>query len=193
MRKIVLLFLAVLLLSAQKYDKSFYLTGEFSMNSSDVEDKQPNVKFEYEQESKILNSTIGYYLTNNIGIGLIVNIASSTSTGEQTQIAIGPSLRYTFYREKLSPFIQASYVKQSDERDVNGSTSTYEQENYVFSAGASYYLDEWISILSQVDYMTGNIDTGQKITTIENPNGDGSTLRFDLTNLSLTFGISLHF
>lgn len=198
MRKIGLLFLGVIILYSQDYQKDFFVTGEFNFSSlnSDIEIDGES-RSDGSNQSLLVNSELGYIVFTNIATGLNIKLVRNNFEGEDnsshtsTTLAWGPFVRYYFWRKKIAPFAQVAANYSSSEVVSDGSNDArfeYSSYRYTFSIGSHFFVTEYVAFVAQAAY-----SLGERNSTLYIPNIVDSDSDEEFTKFSLTLGLSLHF
>jgi hypothetical protein len=198
MRKIGLLFLGVIILYSQDYQKDFFVAGQFNFSSlnSDIEIDGES-RSDGSNQSLLVNSELGYVVFANFATGLNIKLVKSNFEGEanssqtSTTLAWGPFVRYYFFREKIAPFAQVAANYSNSEvvsDDSNHARFEYSSYQYTFSIGSHYFVTEYVSFVAQTAYSLGEINSTAYIPDILDSDSDE-----EFTEFSITLGLSLHF
>ncbi len=157
-----------------------------------------NIEYEYDGESfgDIDKSSFsimagaGYFVMDNLSLGLSTTFSSTTTKDEGDKYTVKstilmPMVSYYFPVEgNFRPFLQAGagLASNVEEEDYDGSTDTYKMSGlaYGFGGGASYFINNYISIDFGLAYTVANLKDSDDSDWVQKGQSFGGVVGFSL-------------
>ncbi|MDJ1501129.1 outer membrane beta-barrel protein [Xanthocytophaga agilis] len=175
MKKIFILSIAVFSFFVFITEKSVAQTdkGNFMVGSSIA-----NLNFDEDYSSIALSPTVGYFVIDNLVVGLTPSIGYTSSkavipgdTYKTTTLGIGPFARYYFGSGSVKPLVHAdySYLHMKNRNNISGnewqSTSSY--SNVKLGAGVAYFINNYVSVDGIVSYNRIFLGSGNDVGSVK--------------------------
>lgn len=167
---------------AQTEKGKFIFSGNVGFNYSSVKTSAENTN-DQEYKSFSIRPSVGYFIVNNLYLGILGNYTSQSSNNNRTSdnsvFLIGPQAGYLFKTKGITkPFIAGSYGFASTTRTYETistfdpivgdrtATNTFSGRYFAFSTGVALFIDKQVSFnlgaeLSAVTFNQNNV-TSQK-------------------------------
>jgi outer membrane protein len=196
MKKVVLLALALVVthvITAQTEKGNLLLSGatglQFLSTNTDIEyDGQSQGDFD--QSSFSFTPGIGYFVMDNLAVGLTANFESLTQKdlGDKYTLsttAILPSVTYYLPLDsKLRPYAQVAFgvVSAKEKETFNGATSEskFNGTGLALGAGVSYFINTTVALDFGVAYGGNNLKNSDDSDLVQNSRTFGANIGFSI-------------
>lgn len=140
---------------------------------------------EYDYNTFNFNINVGYFVINNLVIGLDPGISNSEyDNSTSKRFTVGPMGRYYFGITNIKPFIgtHLGWINQNDFNKDDNFTTNYHGSYIGINGGVAFLLTKNIALEAALDY-TGSSE--------KRTNGEYD--EYDFRKLTFEIGFALHF